>query len=187
MSTARHRALFAAMAILGSPPALAEPAGTQQLIGTFVGSAADELRLGDQPEQRDIVMEIAAYRERGLQVQWHNVTLVDGRRDLPGVKFRRDAVTLMPAPDRSFYLAQLGYDPFSERKTLDPVGGDPMRWGVVGKDSLDLYTIAIRDDGSYELQTTHRHPEGDGVALVFERVVAGELVRRMAGHAVRAE
>ena len=82
MSTARHRALFAAMGLLGSLPALAEPAGTQQLIGTFVGSAADEF--GEQPEQRDIVMEISAYREHGLQVQWHNVTLVDGRRDVPG-------------------------------------------------------------------------------------------------------
>ena len=51
------------------------------------------------------------------------MTLVDGRRDVPGVKFRRDEVLLVPAPERSFFLAAVGYDPFALKKEPDAVNG----------------------------------------------------------------
>jgi hypothetical protein len=170
-------------------PARAEGAGggEQELVGTFVGRAADEPGVGKKQEQRDIVMEIMRYQEHGLRLRWNNVTLVDGRRDVPGVQFRRDEVVLVPAPERSFYLAGVGYDPFAEKKEPDAVGGDPLRWGSASGEALDLFTFTILEDGSYELQASRRHPDGDGVRLDFERVVDGEVMRHMTGRAVRAQ
>jgi hypothetical protein len=174
--------------ILSGPGTLrAEPPGTEQLIGTFVGRAEDEQGVGKKQEKRDIVIEIEPYHERGLRLRWNNVTLVDGRRDVPGVKFRRDEVLLMPTPDRSFFLAAVGYDPFAEKKEPDAISGDSLRWGVVEGEALGLFTFTILPDGTYELQTTRRRPDADGVRLDFERIVDGEVMRHMTGHAVRAD
>jgi len=173
--------------LLPSAALRAEAPGVQQLIGTFVGVAADDPNLGKKQERRDIVMEIEPYQERGLRLRWNNVTLVDGRRDVPGVQFRRDEVLLAPAPDRSFFLGAVGYDPFAEKKQVDVIKGDPLRWGVVAGESLDVFTFSILEDGTYELQASRRHPKPDGVGLEFERIVDGEVMRHMSGHAVRAE
>ena len=178
---------LALLALLAAAPADAGPPGIEQLIGTFVGRAEDDPNLGRAPEQRDIVMEIESYQSTGLRLDWHNVTLVNGRRDVPGVKYRHDEVLLVPAPDRSFFLAAVGYDPFAEKKSVDALKGDPLRWGVVDGEALDLYAFTINEDGTYELQMSRRHPSGDGVRLDFQRIADGELARHMVGHAVRAE
>jgi hypothetical protein len=187
MRTCVALAAVAAMHLVPSAQVRAEPPGTGQLVGTFVGRAADDPSIGNKNEQRDIVMEIEPYRQHGLRLRWHNVTLVDGRRDVPGVKFRRDEVLLVPAPNRSFFLAGVGYDPFAEKKAPDAVNGDALRWGVVAGEALDVFSFAILEDGTYELQISSRHPERDGVRLEFERIVDGEIMRHMTGHAVRAD
>jgi hypothetical protein len=106
---------------------------------------------------------------------------------VPGVKFRHDEVLLAPAPDRSLFLAQVGYDPFAEKRALDAVAGDALRWGVAAGDQLSLFSFAIHDDGTYELQVTERRPDGNGVSLEFDRILDGQVVRRMTGRAVRAQ
>ena len=182
-------ALAAASALLlwGAGGPRAEPPGTEQLIGTFVGLAEDEPGVGDKHERRDIVMEITPYQQHGLRLRWNNVTLVNGRRDVPGVKFRRDEMLLEPAPERSFFLAAPAYDPFSEKKEPDAIKGDTLRWAVVAGEALDVYAFTILEDGTYELQASRRHPDRDGVHLDFERVLDGEVKRRMSGRAVRAD
>ena len=179
-----------ALALLALPPATplrAQPPGVGHLMGTFVGIAADDLAGGQKHEQRDIVMELEPYQDSGLRLRWNNVTLVDGRRDLPGVKFRRDEMLLAPAPDRAFFLAAVGYDPFAVKKQTNLLNGDPLRWGVVAGEALDVFSFSILEDGTYEIQASRRHPRPDGVGLEFERIVDGEVVRHMSGHAVRAE
>ena len=178
---------LALLALVAAAPAAAGPPGTEQLIGTFVGRAEDDPNLGRAPEQRDIVMEIEPYQDSGLRLRWNNVTLVDGRRDLPGVKFRRDEMLLAPAPDRAFFLAAVGYDPFAVKKQTNLFEGDPLRWAVVAGESLDVFSFSILEDGTYEIQASRRHPRPDGVGLEFERIVDGEVMRHMSGHAVRAE
>ena len=180
--------LGAALAIaLPAPSPRAEPAGMKELLGVFVGRAEEQNAADGSPEQRDIDMEITPYQDDGLKVSWTNVTLVEGRRDLPGVKRRRDEITLVPAPDRSFFLAGVGYDPFKDREEPNPIEGDPLRWSVVADQSLAIYSFTILEDGRYELQISRRDPLPDGVKLDFERIVDGEMVRHLTGRAVRAE
>ena len=59
---------LALAATLLALPAAAQQAGTDALIGTFVGRAADVIREGGPLEQRDIVMELEPYRETGLRL-----------------------------------------------------------------------------------------------------------------------
>jgi hypothetical protein len=54
-------------------------------------------------------------------------------------------------------------------------------------DSLTVYSFVILEDGRYELQAYERRRTADGLDLAFERIVDGTVVRRMSGHAVRAE
>ncbi len=166
--------------------ARAEVPPTKQLLGVFVGEAEDDPNAGPDHEQRQIDMEIVPYQDNGLQVTWTNVTLVNGRRDVPGVRRHADEMLLVPAPGRSFFLAGVGYDPFRTRREPDAMQGDPLRWAVVNGEALDTYSFVIDADGAYELQISQRHPSAEGMGLKFVRIVDGEVVRRMTGRAVRA-
>ena len=133
-----------------------------------------------------LLIVIAPHDHDGLEIDWTNVTLVDGRRDVPGVQRRNDQVLLAPAEDRDFFLAGVGYDPFQDKRELEPMRGDPLRWGVRKGDTLTVYSFVILTDGRYELQVYERSLTGDGLDLAFERILDGKVVRRMTGHAVRA-
>jgi hypothetical protein len=185
MSGVAVRSVSALGLLLACAGARAEPPAS--LTGAFVGRA-EQVDLPDGGrEQRDIDIVIAPYEGEGLRISWTNVTLVNGRRDVPGVKRRSDEILLVPAPDRDFYLAGVGYDPFRGRSEPDPMRGDPLRWGTIEGGSIDVHSLVILDDGRYELQTFQRRPTPEGMTLEFARIVDGQLVRRMAGHAVRAE
>lgn len=176
--TAAAAAAMAALPVRGQ----ADP-----LVGTYVGRAHDvDLSTGEKLE-RDIDIVIEPVEGGGLRITWTNVTLVDGRRDVPGVKRRSDEMLLTPAPDRDFFLAGTGYDPFQAKQEVDPLRGDPLRWGVRNGNTVEAYSFAILEDGRYELQTYERRLTEEGLELRFERVDDGAVTRKMTGHAVRAE
>lgn len=182
------RMVAAAVLALGltGTQAGAEVPPIKQLMGVFVGEAEDDPHAGPNRERREIDMEIVPYQDNGLKVTWTNVTLVNGRRDVPGVRRHADEVLLAPAPGRSFFLAGVGYDPFRTKREPNALQGDPLRWAVVNGEALDTYSFVIDADGAYELQISQRHPSTEGMGLKFERIVDGEVVRRMTGRAVRA-
>lgn len=180
------RRLATALA-LASGLAAAAAWADDPLLGQFVGRAVElDLRDGSKLE-RDIDIVITAEEDGSLRVAWTNVTLVDGRRDVPGVKRRSDEVLLTPAPDRGFFLAGTAYDPFQKKRDLDPVHGDALRWGRRQGDALEVYSFVILPDGSYELQVYERRPTPEGLELAFERIDDGAVVKRMTGRAVRAD
>ena len=183
----RRVGLLALLLVTAAGLAAEAPAASDPLIGAYVGRAREvDLRTGNEVD-RDIDIVIEPADSGGLRISWVNVTLVDGRRDVPGVKRRSDEVLLVPAPDRQFFLAGGGYDPFQAKQEVDPSRGDPLRWGMRRGDTLEVYSFAILDDGTYELQAYRRRLSGDGLDVAFERVVDGKVVRRMVGHAVRAD
>lgn len=189
MSARRRRgpaAWLTAAALVGGPSA-ARTDDLAPLLGTFVGRAEETDLTQGTKEERDIDIVVSRHGKEGLKIAWTNVTLVDGRRDLPGVKRRSDQVTLTPAAGRDFHLASPGYDPFHERARPDPLKGDPLRWAVIGGDGIETYSFQILEDGRYELQTYSRRATPTGMTLGFARVLDGEVVRRMTGRAVRAE
>lgn len=175
--------LLACLAATLPGPALA----ADPLLGQFVGMAHDVDLDDNEAIDREIDIVITS-QGNGLHIHWTNVTLVDGRRDVQGVKRRSDDLQLSPAPDRGFYLAGVGYDPFQDRQSLNPIAGDPLRWGARDNDRLAVYSFQILPDGTYELQVYRRDVVPDrGLDLAFQRILDGKVTREMTGHAVRAE
>jgi hypothetical protein len=152
--------------------------------GAFVGRA-EEMNGGR--ELRDIDIVISPYQEGGFQIQWVNVTLVEGRRDVPGVKRRPAASLFVPAKDRGYFVESAAFNPFKLRDEVEPLHGEAVRWATLDEHGLHVNAFVVLEDGRYELQTYTRRLTGDGLDLKFERIVDGKVERRLSGHAVRAD
>jgi hypothetical protein len=185
---ARGWLLIAALAVLtasGAGPAVA--ADLEPFFGAYVGVAEVEDLPSGATRQRDLDIVIQPYREGGFRIHWVNVTLVDGRRDRPGVQRRIQTVLFEPAPHGDYYFVEVqAENPFREREETRPMRGDPVRWATLDDDSLHVYSFVVLEDGRYELQTYDRVLTEIGLDILFERILDGEVVRRIRGSTARA-
>ena len=157
-------------------------ASLEPFFGSYVGIAeVSNLRNGDM----DIVIE--PYKQGGFKIQWINVTLVDGQRAVPGVERRVQTVLFEPAEDRAFFTEVQENNPFRERAETRPMRGDPVRWASLDDQGLHVYSFVVLEDGRYELQIYDRALTDIGIDIRFQRIVDGEVVRRITGTTARAE
>jgi len=154
--------------------------------GAYVGVAqVEDLKTG-AIEQRDMDIVIEPFRKNGFQIHWVNVTLVDGRRDLPGVQRRVQTALFEPAANAQFYVEVEEGSVFREKQATRPMQGDPVRWAWVDGDQMHVGAFVVLDDGRYELQTYDRVLTDKGIDILFERIVDGAVVRRIRGSTARA-
>lgn len=179
--------LLVAVLLVGWDPAWAETAALERYFGAYVGRAVEQDGDGRVREERDIDIVISPYKRGGFQIEWVNVTLVDGRRDVPGVRRRPAESLFVPATNADFYVAAPEFNPFRVREDVTALAGDAVRWAALDARGLHVYAFVILEDGSYEMATYTRRLTETGLALEFERVLDGKVVRRMVGHAVRAD
>lgn len=182
----RHLAL-AVLLCLAALPGTALAQSLNDYFGAFVGRA--EVRdTGDGlVETRDMDIEIEPFRRNGFSLRWTNVTLVDGRRDVPGVKRRVNEVIFEPFDGSGLYVEADVANVFQRQEEMSPVAGDPVRWAKLDENGMHVFSFAILEDGQYELQTYTRRLVDGGLELVFERLVDGQVLRRIDGRAVRAD
>jgi hypothetical protein len=173
--------------VLASLPATASALALEDLFGTFVGRAGVETLTSGDEELRDIDITISPRDDGGFKIEWINVSLIDGRRDVAGVERHAGALLFRPQKGRGYYVEDSGYNPFREREELSPMRGDPVHWALLDENGLHAYSFVVLEDGRYELQRTTRVPTPDGLNLTFERIVDGAVVRVGEGHAVRVE
>ena len=119
-------------------------------------------------------------------IRWVNVTLVDGRRDLPGVERRIAEVVFEPRDGSDFFTEGRTVDPFSSREEIAPLAGDPVLWAKLDDDGLHVFSFVVLPDGAFELHTYTRRLTEVGLDLFFERVVDNVVMRRVEGRTVRA-
>jgi hypothetical protein len=170
------------------PALTADPApALKPMLGVYLGRATVKDLDTQATEERDIDVEVTAFDRDGFRIRWVNVTLVDGRRNLPGVKRRVSELTFKPAKGRNFFVEVPQANVFAEREEVQPMGGDPVRWAVQDAAGLHVHSFAVLGDGRYELQTYSRKRTASGIDLHYERVVDGKLVRTIDGQAVRVE
>ena len=154
--------------------------------GAYVGVAeVEDLKTGTT-EQRDMDIVIGPYRDGGFQIHWVNVTLVNGRRDLPGVERRVQTALFEPADSAQFYVEVRQGSVFRERQETRPMQGDPVRWAWLDGDRIHVVSFVVLDDGRYELQTYERILTEKGIDILYERIVDGEVVKRIEGSTARA-
>ena len=177
--------VFALATTLVARPAAA--ASLADYFGSYVGVAEVRDAADRVVERRDMDIVIRPYRRRGFTVRWVNVTLVDGRRDVPGVERRVAEVTFDPQGSAGLFVEVPTVNPFVEREEMAPLAGDPLRWAKLDDGGIHVFSFVVLPNGRYELQTYTRRLTDVGLDLVFERVVDGDTLRRIDGRTVRAD
>jgi hypothetical protein len=168
-------------------PASATSEALERFYGAYVGVAKVENRATGETRARDMDIVIEPHGEEGFRIHWVNVTLVDGRRDLPGVERRVQTALFEPAEHGEFYLEVQEGSLFQEREQMRPMQGDPVRWAAVADGTLHVYSFVVLPDGRYELQIYDRILTDHGIDIRFQRIVDGEVMREITGQTVRAD
>ena len=171
---------------VGAPtafPAAADP--IDPFIGTYVGTAQVLGPDSEVTEERDMDITIAEESGGGFRITWINVTRIDGRRDVVGVRRRVDEVTLEPGDRDGVFLEQTRRSLFERRQDVDVIAGDPMRWGRIDGNRLGIFSLVVMEDGGYALQSYERILTEEGMDIEFTRVEDGAVIRRIIGHTVR--
>ena len=185
-SEPRLAAAAALIALILASPAGARATSLDPLFGTYVGVAEfEDIAKGDV-RQRDMDIVIEPYKQGGFRVQWVNVTLVDGKRNVPGVERRVQTVLFEPAQDRGFFVEAAESNPFREREQTRPMRGDPVRWASLDDQGLHVYSFVVLGDGRYELQVYDRALTDIGLDIRFQRIVDGAVTRQVTGTTARA-
>ncbi len=155
-------------------------------VGSYVGRATVEDVDSGKEQLRDLDIVVIPHGAEGLRIDWTTVGLVDGRRDLPGVK-RWSQTALFEPTDDGGYMIEVGdADLFREREATVPIKGDPVRWTRLVGETLHTYSFVVLEDGRYELQHYQRILTDIGMDIRFERVIDGKTVRRVSGRTARA-
>ena len=168
-------------------PASATSEALERFYGAYVGVAEVENRVTGETRARDMDIVIEPYDEDGFRIHWVNVTLVDGRRDVPGVERRVQTALFEPAGHGEFYLEVQEGSLFREREQMRPMQGDPVRWAAIADGTLHVYSFVVLPDGRYELQIYDRILTDEGIDIRFQRIVDGEIMREITGQTVRAD
>jgi len=156
-------------------------------VGTYVGTAEVFGPDGTLEERRDMDIVVVDEPRGGFTIRWINVTLVDGRRDVPGVERRLDEVRFMEGESPGRFVEEVRGSLFERRRAVEPLEGDPIVWARIDGDSLGIFNFVLRDDGAYALQTYERILTDVGMDIVYRSIVEGEVIRRIEGRTVRVE
>ena len=179
------RLLVLVLAMAATAPAAAT--SLADFFGSYVGVAEVRDAADRVVEQRHMDIVVRPFRRGGFQIRWVNVTLVDGRRDVPGVERRVAEVAFEPGERTDFFVEAQVTNPFVQREEITPMAGDPVRWAKLDEDGLHVFSFVVLPNGRYELQTYTRQLTDVGLDLFFERVVDGDMLRRIEGRTVRAD
>jgi hypothetical protein len=169
-------------------PAARAAASLEPFFGSYVGVAeVKDFRDRGDVMQRDMDIVIEPYKQGGFRIHWVNVSLVNGKRAVPGVERQVQTVLFEPAEDRDFFVEVAESSPFRERGQTLPMRGDPVRWASLDGQGLHVYSFMVLADGSYELQVYDRTLTDIGLDIRFQRIVDGALVREITGTTARAD
>lgn len=155
--------------------------------GYFVGTATVYDSSGAAAGERHIDMGISPGPNEGFVISLQNIILKDGRRDVPGVRRRAFTANFSLQSGRGLYLADVPYDPFSERREIRFFGGDPIEWAFVSGDTLFITQAAILEDGRVSQQIYRRTLTEAGLDMGYIRKVDGDITRRVEGTLVRVD
>lgn len=184
----RLRTFILAFAFFALGAASSATAATiEDFLGVYVGVATELDSAGAETGERHIDIVVTPARRRGFSIEIVSVRLVDGRRDVPGVRRRVRELTFLPQGDRGLYVARGDFSPFVEQEGPDVLAGDPIVWAYIEGPSLFINSFALRADGRYDLEVFERRIVADGLEISYERSLDGRPGRRVVGTLIRAE
>lgn len=179
--------LLALAAALTATPATAIEPEVEPFLGTYVGSARVFNENGAVEETRDMDIMIEEGPKGGFTITWINVSLVDGRRDVPGVERRVATATFVPGDRDGVFIEEMRGSLFERRQTADPMDGEPLRWARIDGDRLGVFSFGILEDGRYGMQSYERILTDVGIDIEFRAVLDDRVVRTIVGHTIRVD
>ncbi len=180
LSTSRLAALIVAVLLAGVPAQASadEPdLRVSAFYGTWVGSgiSESEVSIYFRITARDLNVTIRPAGS-GFTVSWTTVLRQKGDPKNPQVTRKSSTVTFVPTGRPNVWRGA---------ENADPLDGGAYAWARIEGNALVVYSMVIRDDGGYELQTYRRTLSGLGMELEFVRVSDGEPVRTAKGRLVK--
>lgn len=174
------------LSALATVPA-AEAETIEDFLGVYVGVATELDSTGARTGERHIDFIVTPARRRGFSIEVISVRLVDGRRDVPGVRRRVRELTFLPHDDEGIYVARGDFSPFEEQEGPDVLAGDPIIWAYIEGPSMFITSLALRADGRYDLEVFERRIVPGGLEVNYERSLDGRTGRRVIGTLIRVE
>lgn len=172
MRSARHTIPYWLVCVFSaSIPSVLEARGDAASLERFFGRYEGELIVDATGEmsKRDMTITIKAYHD-GFTMGWTTVReRSDGR-----IKRKAHWVNFLPTGRSGLYASAAKRDLFGHEVPMDPLEGAPFVWATIAKDTLTLYALLIKDDGSYEMQVYGRTLTERGLDLEFERIEEGQ-------------
>jgi hypothetical protein len=172
---------------LASAAAVAQESPISPFAGVYVGAADVYDGDGTLVGQRDLEIIIEELGRNRFRITWTNVSLVDGRRDVPGVERRVGVATFEPGDQPNVYVQETRGSLFEREEDIDFLEGDALRWASIEGDRMGMYSIALTEEGLLEVQSYVRTLTDIGMDLDFRRMYDGRIDRRIEGTAVRTE
>ena len=176
-----------AIAVAAAPLLPADADDFEPFLGTYVGRAEVFGADGTLVEERDLDIRIEEGERGVFVITWFNVTLVDGRRDVPGVEARVDRLALEPGDAPNVFVEATSGSMFQTRRQMDYLAGDALRWARIYDNQLGVFSLVVYEDGVYELQDYERVLTEHGMDIDFRRIVDGVVVRRITGRTIRVD
>lgn len=147
-------------------PMLAQAAGIDRFIGTYVGAA--ELVVEGEAKRRDLSTTITK-TDDGFSVMWQSTTYrSDGR-----TKEKTYEIEFVASQRAGIYSSAMKTNIFGKATPLDPLKGEPFVWSRLEGDTLAVFSLFINEEGGYEMQEYHRTLAEGGLDLMFRRVSDG--------------
>jgi hypothetical protein len=167
-----RRLAIAALALAAA--AFAAPASAQDLtikpfFGSFAGSGVakseDSLYFG--VSVRDVDVEIRPTAD-GFRIAWTTVLRQGGDPNKPIVKKNASAAEFVATAKANF---------FAGKANGDPLQGKSVVWATIKRNTLTAHFVSVDEDGRPEVQSYSRTLTGEGMDLVYSRVVGDEKMR----------
>jgi hypothetical protein len=171
------RLIVCLVALLWASPAAAKDVAIAAFFGVWEGSAVSEseISLYFRLTSRDIGVEVRPAGE-GFSITWKTVQRQKGDPDNPTEELKSATTTYRPLRP-GVWAAEGNADPLT--------AGDPYSWAYVRDNTLVIKSMAIRADGTHEMQIYERTLGGTGMELQFTRLQDGAEVRRAKGRLIK--
>lgn len=163
--------------VLLATPAAAKDIALAAFFGVWEGNAVSEsdISLYFRLSSRDINVEVRPAGD-GFAITWKTVQRQKGDPNDPTEELKAATKTYMPVR-AGVWAAEGNADPLSS--------GAPYSWAYIRDNTLVIQSMAIRPDGSHEMQIYERTLTGTGMELKFTRLQDGEPVRSASGRLIK--
>jgi hypothetical protein len=112
----------------------------------------------------------------GFALKWRTVQRQKGTSENPTEVLKETERDYLPVPGKSFWAA---------KDSGNPLKGEFSSWAVLSGQSLTVYSMAVRENGTYDMLIYKRTLTGHNMKLDFTAYRNGNLRRTVSGTLIK--